>query len=598
MKRLMLLVALSLVDAQTVPIISPTIPPNSTTAIESEVTSTTTPSGSSETAATAPAVTSVVEVTMQAIPSTITGISFFDSNNNGFKDANLDYAISSIAVSLYTCDPSDINFGLPLEEATTDFSGVYKFENILPGEYKIGIGSIPSWYTFSSAWTGATDSSGVPSYPDATSVIDPATSQSDCFTVPENMVVDAKDFGMRLNVPELNAPATPSPTPGLTVGGTEASGVTPNPTSPPTARETEAEIGNSFTDAPTSTIAQVPGATPSPDDSSIPQSLAPTHSPPTVSPSAGITYISTVDKTTVPSRYPSVAPTEQVSDIPSAFPSTIPSSLPSEKPSTAPSMAPTFTPSLATTETPTTPTKIGDLIGPVMTTGLQMTFDGIGLLENDTAWAEYTSSYIMNYFSVGYNVWDVDVSINVNEQTSSRRLRKLQQSQPTVVVTYDQTTTYKTDDGTDATTIATEPFLTSLDRARYRIYLADQSKYYKNVTEVSSVTIVQDDVHSPSEGNDPSPTPTPEPSGISPVIIGVCVAVGAFLLLGGLYLMYVRRDRGDDYYDDSVDDDEYAPSGSMGSGRRRSHDLEVGSRASRSSSRQGSRQGSRYGDDE
>jgi hypothetical protein len=228
------------------------------------------------------------------------------------------------------------------------------------------------------------------------------------------------------------------------------------------------------------------------------------------------------------------------------------------------------------------------------------------MLESDSVWANDTATYIMNYFSEGYNVWDLEVSIEVTGQAPGRR--KLQEQEPSVVVTYDQTTSYKTDDGTKTAVIVTEPFASLLDRRRYLIFLADQSSYYGDVTQVSSVATSGSDGGSEPGGNvDQVTAPPPSPEGgkdATSIIIGVCVAVGALLLIGGLYLMYVKRDRGDDYDEDEVGDgnDVHAPDGSVGSGKRSGRDLETGSRASsrrsRSGSLQGSRQGSRYGDDE
>lgn len=578
---------------------------NNTNIFESEITL----SGSTQSAAaTTISVTTTPQV-LDTTPSTITGLSFFDSNNNGIKDTNLDYAISSIAVSLYTCDSSSINFGTSLQEATTDFSGMYKFE-VDPGSYRIGVDNIPSWYTFSSSWAGAMDDAGNLMYPDSTSVIDPATGQSGCFDVEGGVTEDKKDFGMRLNIPSPPA-STPNPTSGPTPAGTGVSSVvgTENASeSPSNSPSSEAPT----TPVPTVSVVTTPGGSPGGGIivPSPPPSLPPVA--PTASPSAGATIENTtapvipVSETPsiIPSMVPSGVPSVMNSDIPSAIPSILPSGVPSEIPSISPSNATTTSVPTTVSEAPTIPIVIGDSIGPVTSEDLKMTFTGINMLENDTAWAEETSTYIMNYFSEGYNVWDVEVSINVKAQSSGGR--KLQE-QSSVVVTYDQTTTYKTDDGTEPMVIATEPFASILDRRRYLIYLADTSTYYGDVSAVSGVSTSVSD--SGSDGSDSSvdgataPPQSPEESkNITPIIIGVCVAVGAVLLVGGLYLAYVRRDRGDDYYDDHVgNNNAFVSSGSAGSGRRGSQDLETGSRGSKRSvgSRQGSRQGSiRYGDDE
>jgi hypothetical protein len=553
---------------------------------------------------------SLVSVDSSASSSNISGLSFFDSNNNGMKDDNLDYAISSIVVDLYSCDSSNVNYGTTLQEATTDFSGMYSFQ-VEPGSYYIKIENIPSWYTYSSAWTGAMDATGTtPLYPDATSVIDPATSQSACFGVGSGAAVSNIDFGMRLNIPEPS-PTTPSPT----AGGTGVSSV-----GSVTEMPSIATSGAPTTPAPTVAVVQNPDGSTGLIVPSPPPTFPPI--PPSSLPTPGATVenvtATVIPVTAVPSSGPSGIPSIMVSDIPSAAPSLLPSATPSGIPSAVPSnaTAETFVPTAETlvptaaSGSPTIPSKIGDPVGPVTTEGLEITFTGINMLESDTAWANDTSTYIMNYFSEGFNVWDLEVSIEVTAQTPGRR--KLQDQEQSVVVTYDQTTAYKTDVGVKPNTIVTEPFASMLDRRRYLIFLADQSPYYEEVAQVSSVTSPGSDGGTEPEGNvdqvtAPSPSPEGGEGGNLPIIIGVCVAVGAVLLIGGLYLMYVKRDRGDDYYDDEVGDDVHAPVGSVGSGRRSGRDLETGSRASsrarsmsgsRQGSLQGSRQGSRYGDDE
>lgn len=493
----------------------------------------------------------------------ISGTSFFDSNNNGIRDPNLDYAISSIAVSLYTCHVSDINYGTPLQEATTDFSGVYSFEiNDMSGaEYYIVVGDIPSWYTFSSSWTGAVDENGNTLYPDADSVIDPDTSRSECFTAEEGTTYD---FGMRLNVPDVVAP---DDTPG------------PTATSEPT------------TMAPVN----VPGATSSPDGGiGVIVSPSPTARVAVVAP----TMSPDVGDTVVPSSGPSNAPSAVLSEEPSVRPSLVPSSFPSAFPSEDPSPVPSSIPSIvdADSEAPSAATPSGEAVGPETTTGLQMTFSGIDSLENETAWGIDTAAYIADHFSEGYDVSNLTVVVAVKGQSPGRQWRQLQTentASSSVVVTYDQTTSYSTGDGTTVESVITDPFESSLDRARYQIYLADESEYYAAVIDVSPVTVPDEDGVSTDGGTDGNvdgattvtPPPTPAPGkDATPIIIGVCVTVGILLFVGGLYLMYTRRDRGDEYYEDppAGNGNEYNNSGSVGSGRRGGgYDLETGSKSSR-----------------
>ena len=506
--------------------------------------------------------------TPTSITSTIMGLSFFDSTNNGVKDTNLDYAISSIAVSLYSC-----NSLVALQEVTTDFSGRYAFEVDTIGQYQIGISSVPSWYTSSSAWRGATDENGSLTYPEATSAIDPATGLSICFEVDKSVTIDNVDVGLRLNVPAVNNPSK-SPTYGPTSIATVAStvvGTTPG--------------GEIVVRSPAPTFS-----------SPISSPVSPTDPPSTSGVSInGTIGIETMLPSTSPSAHPSISPSE----IPTNIPSTTPSSLPSLHPSEVPSQIPSASPSDAIPPTrnptilvqpPTIPTKIGNPVGPITISDLQITFDGINMLENDTAWSEDTSQYILDYFSNGYNIQDLTVSIEVKSQAPGRRLQENLQQQ-SVVVTYEQTTAYKTDDNTDVNTIMSESFATLLDRARYQVYLTDQSSYYNAITGISSVSIPGG-----SSSIDQETTLPPEDGAKdnTTIIIVVCVVIGVALFVGGLYLMYKRSGRGDHY--DNSGDKIHASSSSVGSRRRRSYDLETGiMQSSRQMSRSGSRSGSQVG---
>eukprot|EP00956_Cyclotella_meneghiniana_P024920 scaffold50936_cov30-Cyclotella_meneghiniana.AAC.1 len=216
-----------------------------------------------------------------------------------------------------------------------------------------------------------------------------------------------------------------------------------------------------------------------------------------------------------------------------------------------------------------------------------MTLTGIWILDDEAKWGNYTAAYITDYFSKGYNVSNLVVSILVTKQDrgtpASRTRRELQAS--AVEVTYNQTTSYNTGDGTTVETIITDPFESPLDRARYQIYLTEQEEYYADVTDVSPVTVPEEE--GGADGNVDGATTVPvDQNDATPIIIGVCVAVGVLLFVGGLYLMYTKRDRGDEYYEDQQptgNGNEYS-SGSVGSGRRGGgYDLETGSKGSKSS---------------
>ena len=450
----------------------------------------------------------------------------------------------------------------------------FEIEDADQQTYYIGIGDIPSWYTFSLAWTGATDENGNILYPDATSAINPETGNSECFNVTANNEESETmyDFGMRLNIPDV-AVNTPSPTSG-----------TLEPT----------------TLAPVPTVVNLPGATSSPDggsdiiviatpepttgptaSASLPSSVAVVTTP-SVSPNVG--------ETAMPSSSPSIAPSAMPSNVPSVHPSFIPSSIPSTIPSEDPSNVLSSFPSSAVndiTGAPSAAKASGEAVGPTTTSGLKMTLTGIWILDDEAKWGNYTATYITDYFSKGYNVSNLVVSILVTKQDrgtpASRTRRELQAS--AVEVTYDQTTSYNTGDGTTVETIITDPFESPLDRARYQIYLTEQEEYYADVTDVSPVTVPEE--QDGADGNVDEATTVPvDQNNATPIIIGVCVAVGVLLFVGGLYLMYTKRDRGDEYYEDQQptgNGNEYS-SGSVGSGRRGGeYDLETGSKGSKSS---------------
>ncbi len=63
---------------------------------------------------------------------------FFDSNNNGLLDAD-ETGVSSVAVSLYRVDAAGKPVCAPIATDTTDADGRYLFENLLPGDYIVGV---------------------------------------------------------------------------------------------------------------------------------------------------------------------------------------------------------------------------------------------------------------------------------------------------------------------------------------------------------------------------------------------------------------------------------------------------------------------------
>ena len=497
----------------------------------------------------------------------------------------------------------------------------------MAGSYRIGVETLPSWYTFSSAWNGALDATGAKLYPDAQNIIDPSTGTSECFDVVEGEAKAVMDFGLRLNIPDAN----PSPVSG-------------SPTTKPTVAGTQGSVGNA-TSAPSAAGIVVRTPAPTVNETVAPSfagtTLPPAASMPTMPPVVGgngtevipsgdnATDVTGVVNTTQVGSGENATGLGDTSEAPSMVPSAIPSSIPSLAPSPSSSnatvtLAPTISsssnvttaanetldenvtstgnessaenttsaPTAAGTTPPAIPERIGDLIGPVTDKGLQITLTGINFLEAEADWANYTAEYIQSYFSTGFGVWDVQVELVVTNQ-GLRRLKEGRRDQEQhVVVTYDQTSTYKTDDGSTSYYVITEPFASSLDQARYTLFLADNDKYYEDVTSASTVTVpgAQENSNKADKVTAPAPAPETQPNNL-PLIIGVSIGLGVVLLVGGMFLMYKGRERGDEYYDD--------PTSVGGGGGMLGTDLEAGSRASRGSKRSatGSRQGSNLRDE-
>ena len=87
---------------------------------------------------------------------------------------------------------------------------------------------MPSWYIFTNVWNGARDeTTGERLYGMETSVIDPVTKSSECFTVGDSDGLEDVNFGMKFDIP--SEPDTPPPTNAVTPPPTNAA-VTPPPT--------------------------------------------------------------------------------------------------------------------------------------------------------------------------------------------------------------------------------------------------------------------------------------------------------------------------------------------------------------------------------
>jgi SdrD B-like domain/Secretion system C-terminal sorting domain len=93
---------------------------------------------------------------------------FRDLNNNGIQDDN-EFGVPNITVELYSTD------GTLVATTTTDGYGVYSFNDLNPGAYRIKVPTLPSGYTLSPQNAGTDET--------ADSDVNPATGFSDIFTV-------------------------------------------------------------------------------------------------------------------------------------------------------------------------------------------------------------------------------------------------------------------------------------------------------------------------------------------------------------------------------------------------------------------------------
>ena len=210
----------------------------------------------------------------------------------------------------------------------------------------------------------------------------------------------------------------------------------------------------------------------------------------------------------------------------------------------------TFNPPITTTPSP--------LLGPITISGIELLLVGVESTEKVTVWQENTAAFIVDYFrKYPWIVYDVNVNITILFQDSvddpgstvnrGPVRRQLQQtSAPSVIITYVQTATFKSkypesyvyDEGF----IADEPF--KKDPEGYLAMLKRLSSYYDPVTKVTVAL----------------PKPTPPPTPLLPSLIKspetsedtsnnyrryifFAIIVGVVLVAGVAGLLIVRKRR-------------------------------------------------------
>lgn len=165
----------------------------------------------------------------------------------------------------------------------------------------------------------------------------------------------------------------------------------------------------------------------------------------------------------------------------------------------------------------------------------------IDTLADKQGWSTNTSQYIMDYFnSERCFVFDVDVSIFVTKQTTKQQ----RQEQKSVVIIYDQRTSYKTPNPTSLTVdyVIEESFVSVASQAEYVAHLQSSYSDYDNVVTASAVTIPVDNTIGRAT------TPEDEDNGgtnSTGIIVGVVCGVVVVAILVLMLVMYHRRSKTD-----------------------------------------------------
>lgn len=120
----------------------------------------------------------------------------------------MDYSIADISVWLFSCDATSNNQLLSV--TNTNIQGIYTFDEVADGRYYVNIQSLPPWYVFSSVWKGNISKNGTLTHPDVDSTVNPLTGSTVCFEVVDGAIAMNWSVGLRLNVPPVTSPVSPS----------------------------------------------------------------------------------------------------------------------------------------------------------------------------------------------------------------------------------------------------------------------------------------------------------------------------------------------------------------------------------------------------
>mmetsp|Transcript_23012 Transcript_23012/g.47613 ORF Transcript_23012/g.47613 Transcript_23012/m.47613 type:complete len:699 (+) Transcript_23012:240-2336(+) len=372
--------------------------------------------------------------------------------------------------------------------------------------------------------------------------------------------------------PETSAPTTfapiklPTPKP-TTLAPTETpteTVITEEPTDPPTKSPVTVPTTDSPSKSPTDSPTFPPSKKPTPAPTKSP-SQTPSISPITSSPTASPNKAPTTES---PTKSPSQAPIAQPTDDPTPAPSKSSSQTPTGSPVAR--VPPTVAPTAALSESPTanpieapetySPTYMPvpirsqipttKLIGPIITTNVKMTLNGVNEVPDDKEWSSTTASFIEEWLNKDLSgtsiiqtaVYDATVDVKVTSTTGSDGQRRLGRNLQTasVEVTYTQTTTYRTrDPNVEIERIIVAPFESQPSRDQYVRDLKELDGY-ASLTDVSPVTIAEDNGDNGNEITDPGE----EKSGgggvpLAAIIGGACGGAALLVLVGGF--VYARR---------------------------------------------------------
>ena len=248
--------------------------------------------------------------------------------------------------------------------------------------------------------------------------------------------------------------------------------------------------------------------------------------------------------------------TYPTTEMPTESPSTAPPTKSPAEPTTSPidTPAPTIETDQPTDSGTTSPTSV--LIGPTESAGLSVTLIGMTALPDIEEWELTTGNFYNQQYGndrgVGLGVYDADVTIIYTGQAGSepirRRNRRLNASSATrelqtnsLVVTYTQITTYRTDDpNLNIEEIVEMPLQTAVQRDRYVGTLKRNTNGgYDQLTGVSAITATDDiPVDAPDSGEDG--TEDAGGGGLNTGAIAGIAAGGAVVVVLAAGLVYYR----------------------------------------------------------